>query len=54
MLFPKPMGFKFYRDSMRFIGVLALIAVFGFMTSAVNFIRLHVGFISFKFRQEDE
>ncbi|GJJ06581.1 hypothetical protein Clacol_000774 [Clathrus columnatus] len=42
MLFPKPMGFKFYRDSMRFIGVLALIAIFGFMTSAVQFIRLQV------------
>ncbi len=26
MLFPKPMGFKFYRDSFRFIGFLAMIA----------------------------
>ncbi|KAF8530457.1 hypothetical protein BU17DRAFT_36097 [Hysterangium stoloniferum] len=42
MLFPKPMGFKFYRDSMRFIGVLACIALFGFMASAVQFIRLQV------------
>jgi len=42
MLFPKPMGFKFYRDSMRFITVLAGIAVMGFMVSAVQFIRLRV------------
>ncbi|KAF8750637.1 Ca-transporting ATPase [Rhizoctonia solani] len=40
MLFPKPMGFKFYRDSMRFIGVLAIIAVLGFMASAVQFVKL--------------
>lgn len=42
MLFPKPMGFKFYRDSMRFIAVLACIAVMGFMISAVQFVRLKV------------
>jgi cation-transporting P-type ATPase 13A2 len=36
------MGFKFYRDSMRFIAVLAGIAVMGFMISAVQFIRLGV------------
>ena len=42
MLFPKPMGFKFYRDSMRFIGVLACIAGFGFIASAFQFIRLQV------------
>jgi hypothetical protein len=42
MLFPKPMGFKFYRDSIRFIGVLAGIAGLGFCVSAVQFIRLGV------------
>lgn len=42
MLFPKPMGFKFYRDSIRFIGVLACIAGLGFIASAVQFIRLQV------------
>lgn len=46
MLFPKPVGFKFYRDSMRFIAVLASLAVAGFMISAVQFIRLGVGVIS--------
>ena len=40
MLFPKPMGFKFYRDSVRFIGVLAGIAGLGFSASAVQFIHL--------------
>lgn len=43
MLFPKPMGFKFYRDSIRFILVLAIIAGIGFLASAVQFIRLGVG-----------
>ncbi|KII92069.1 hypothetical protein PLICRDRAFT_103455 [Plicaturopsis crispa FD-325 SS-3] len=42
MLFPKPMGFKFYRDSIRFIGVLAGIAGLGFCASAVQFVRLGV------------
>ena len=36
------MGFKFYRDSVRFIGVLAGIAGLGFSASAVQFIRLGV------------
>lgn len=43
MLFPKPIGFKFYRDSVRFIGVLAGIAVLGFGFSAVEFVRMGVG-----------
>ncbi|KAH8119391.1 Ca-transporting ATPase [Phellopilus nigrolimitatus] len=42
MLFPKPLGFAFYRDSMRFIGVLAGIAGLGFLISAVQFVRLGV------------
>ncbi|KAF8622733.1 hypothetical protein AX15_006823 [Amanita polypyramis BW_CC] len=42
MLFPKPMGFKFYRDSIRFIGVLAGIAFLGFCFSAVQFVRMGV------------
>ena len=42
MLFPKPTGFKFYRDSMRFIGVLASVAGLGFCASAVQFVRLGV------------
>ncbi|KAI0656621.1 P-type ATPase [Cubamyces menziesii] len=42
MLFPKPTGFKFYRDSIRFIGVLAGVAGLGFCASAVQFVRLGV------------
>ncbi|KAF8893975.1 hypothetical protein BD779DRAFT_1504591 [Infundibulicybe gibba] len=40
MLFPKPIGFKFYRDSVRFIGVLAGIAGLGFCFSAIEFVRM--------------
>ncbi|KAL4890393.1 hypothetical protein BDV59DRAFT_184390 [Aspergillus ambiguus] len=40
MLFPKPSGFKFYRDSFRYISVMAVIAVLGFVASFINFIRL--------------
>jgi cation-transporting ATPase 13A3/4/5 len=42
MLFPKPMGFKFYRDSFRFIGFLAGIAGVGFLASSVNFVKLGI------------
>lgn len=40
MLFPKPSGFKFYRDSFRYISVMAGIALVGFTASLVNFIHL--------------
>lgn len=40
MLFPKPSGFKFYRDSFRYISVMGMIAAVGFIASLVNFIRL--------------
>jgi cation-transporting ATPase 13A2 len=40
MLFPKPSGFKFYRDSFRYISVMAFIAMIGFIASFINFIRL--------------
>ncbi|XP_078697010.1 polyamine-transporting ATPase 13A3-like isoform X3 [Branchiostoma floridae x Branchiostoma belcheri] len=33
ILFPKPMGFKFYQDAMRFLAVLAGLAVIGFSYS---------------------
>ncbi|KAF5380526.1 hypothetical protein D9615_004513 [Tricholomella constricta] len=42
MLFPRPIGFKFYRDSVRFIGVLAGIAGLGFCFSAVQFVRIGI------------
>ena len=40
MLFPKPTGFKFYRDSFRYISVMGGIAALGFIASLVNFVRL--------------
>ncbi|KAF2755870.1 hypothetical protein EJ05DRAFT_467292 [Pseudovirgaria hyperparasitica] len=40
MLFPKPSGFKFYRDSFRYISVMGGIAGIGFIVSFVNFIHL--------------
>ncbi|KAL4902464.1 hypothetical protein BDW74DRAFT_158641 [Aspergillus multicolor] len=40
MLFPKPSGFKFYRDSFRYISVMGIIAILGFVASFVNFVRL--------------
>jgi cation-transporting ATPase 13A2 len=49
MLFPKPVGFKFYRDSIRFIGVLACIAILGFCASAVQFVRLGVRFMVYSY-----
>ncbi|KAK0663981.1 putative type V cation-transporting ATPase [Cercophora samala] len=40
MLFPKPSGFKFYRDSFKYIGVMTIVAIIGFLASVVNFVRL--------------
>ena len=40
MLFPKPSGFKFYRDSFRYISVMGGIAGIGFIASFINFMRL--------------
>jgi cation-transporting ATPase 13A3/4/5 len=42
MLFPKPSGFKFYRDSFRYISVMAGVALLGFVASFINFIRLRL------------
>ncbi|PQE16569.1 p-type atpase protein [Rutstroemia sp. NJR-2017a BBW] len=40
MLFPKPSGFKFYRDSFRYIAVMGGIAMLGFVASFINFVHL--------------
>ncbi|KAI1636923.1 hypothetical protein F4809DRAFT_641003 [Biscogniauxia mediterranea] len=40
MLFPKPSGFKFYRDSFRYISVMGCVALLGFVVSFINFVRL--------------
>lgn len=40
MLFPKPSGFKFYKDAFRYISVMAGVAGAGFIASFANFVRL--------------
>lgn len=40
MLFPKPTDFKFYNDSFKYIGFMAIIAFFGFCYSTYNFLQL--------------
>ncbi|KKA25972.1 hypothetical protein TD95_002157 [Thielaviopsis punctulata] len=42
MMFPKPTGFKFYRDSFRYISVMGIVAAIGFCASLANFIRLRM------------
>ncbi|KAM0791677.1 hypothetical protein ACM66B_003953 [Microbotryomycetes sp. NB124-2] len=53
MLFPKPFGFAFYRDSFRFIGVLGMVAVVGFMASSVNFVKLGIAWPTIVIRALD-
>lgn len=40
MVFPKPVGFKFYSDSFKYIGVMTLIAMLGFFFSWLQFVKL--------------
>lgn len=40
MLFPKPSGFKFYKDAFKYITVMAGIAALGFVVSFINFVKL--------------
>ncbi|KAI8324645.1 hypothetical protein GQ54DRAFT_249104, partial [Martensiomyces pterosporus] len=42
ILFPRPTKFRFYRDAFRFVGVLAFIAVIGFIVNTINLHRLGV------------
>ena len=53
MLFPKPMGFKFYRDSFRFIGFLAATAGIGFAFAAVNFVKIGIAWHTIVIRALD-
>ncbi|KAJ2748000.1 hypothetical protein GGI20_000087 [Coemansia sp. BCRC 34301] len=46
ILFPRPTKFRFYRDAFRFIGVLAGIAVIGFIVNSVNLHRIGVSGVS--------
>ncbi|CCH60603.1 hypothetical protein TBLA_0D00950 [Henningerozyma blattae CBS 6284] len=40
MVFPKPVGFKFYEDSFKYIGYMSLIAMVGLIISCAQFMRL--------------
>lgn len=42
IMFPRPNNFRFYRDSMLFIGILAVIAAVGFSMALINFIVMGV------------
>eukprot|EP00117_Sycon_ciliatum_P023123 scpid7000/ scgid19742/ Probable cation-transporting ATPase 13A3 len=42
ILFPKPVGFQFFRDALRFVGVLAILAVLGMIYSFVTLFRFGV------------
>lgn len=53
MLFPKPMGFKFYRDSFRFIGFLAAIAFVGLCFNTANFIQIGISWRTLAIRVLD-
>ncbi|KAK9462203.1 uncharacterized protein V1516DRAFT_711632 [Lipomyces oligophaga] len=53
MLFPKPSGFKFYRDSFRYIGFMAALALLGFVFYTATFIRLHLPARLIAFRSLD-
>ncbi|KAI1437265.1 hypothetical protein GGR50DRAFT_645603 [Xylaria sp. CBS 124048] len=53
MMFPKPSGFKFYRDSFRYISVMGCIALLGFVVSLVNFVRLGLAWSSIIIRALD-
>lgn len=44
ILYPKPMGFKFYQDAMKFVGFLACIAAFGMTYSIAIAIKQGVRF----------
>lgn len=43
IMFPRPNNFRFYRDSMLFIAILAVIAALGFSIAVFNFVSLGLG-----------
>ncbi|KAI8924811.1 hypothetical protein BC831DRAFT_463710 [Entophlyctis helioformis] len=53
ILFPRPNKFKFYEDSFRFIGVLALIAGLGFLATLYFFIKLKMAWSTIIIRALD-
>ncbi|OLY82066.1 putative cation-transporting ATPase [Smittium mucronatum] len=44
ILFPRQSKFKLYEDAFKFIGVLSVIALLGFLASVANFLRLGISY----------
>lgn len=53
MLFPKPSGFKFYRDSFRYIAFMSGMAAIGFIFYTITFVRLGLPASLIAFRSLD-
>ena len=53
MMFPKPSGFKFYKDAFRYITVMAGVAGLGFIVSFTNFVRLGVSLKALSIHRRD-
>ncbi|KAK9235185.1 hypothetical protein V1525DRAFT_282585 [Lipomyces kononenkoae] len=53
MLFPKPSGFKFYRDSFRYVAFMSMMAAFGFIFYTITFIKLGLPASLIAFRSLD-
>ncbi|KAK9330708.1 hypothetical protein V1520DRAFT_339783 [Lipomyces starkeyi] len=53
MLFPKPSGFKFYRDSFLYIAVMSMMAALGFIFYTITFVKLGLPASLIAFRSLD-
>ena len=43
ILYPKILKFKFYSDSLKFVGIMGIVAFIGFIISLPQMIKLHLG-----------
>lgn len=53
MVFPRPVGFKFYEDSFKYIGFMGIIAMLGFSISCIQFIRIGLDYKTMVLRALD-
>ena len=47
ILYPKPIKFKFYEDSIKFVGIMALVALLGFIIEVPLMIKIHADTATF-------
>lgn len=47
ILYPKPVNFQFYSDSMKFVGIMAIVALIGFIFEVPMLIKLKVDAATF-------